>query len=129
MPRGNGTGPDGYGPMTGRAAGYCAGYEAPGYMNPEPGGYARGVGFGRGRGRRNLYYGTGLPGRMRAQTGLPGAYAPYAPPAPPVYIPPVPQLTREQEANALKEQMKMMQESIKATQERIEELEKDLEEQ
>ena len=37
MPRGNGTGPDGYGPITGRAAGYCDGYEAPGYMNPEPG--------------------------------------------------------------------------------------------
>ena len=26
MPRGDGTGPRGLGPMTGRAAGYCAGY-------------------------------------------------------------------------------------------------------
>ena len=34
MPRGNGTGPMGLGPMTGRAAGYCAGYGVPGYMNP-----------------------------------------------------------------------------------------------
>jgi hypothetical protein len=34
MPRGDGTGPAGMGPMTGRAAGYCAGYDVPGYMNP-----------------------------------------------------------------------------------------------
>jgi hypothetical protein len=37
MPFGNGTGPAGLGPMTGRAAGYCAGYSVPGYMNPIPG--------------------------------------------------------------------------------------------
>ncbi len=42
MPGGNGTGPTGMGPMTGRAAGYCAGYPAPGYANPIPG-----RGFGR----------------------------------------------------------------------------------
>ena len=34
MPRGDGTGPAGMGPMTGRAAGYCAGYGVPGYVNP-----------------------------------------------------------------------------------------------
>lgn len=34
MPRGDGTGPMGMGPMTGRAAGYCAGYPTPGFMNP-----------------------------------------------------------------------------------------------
>ncbi len=34
MPRGDGTGPAGLGPMTGRAAGYCAGYSGPGYANP-----------------------------------------------------------------------------------------------
>ena len=37
MPVGNGTGPFGLGPMTGRQAGYCAGYSLPGYMNPIPG--------------------------------------------------------------------------------------------
>lgn len=37
MPGGNGTGPRGLGPMTGRAAGYCAGYQEPGYANPVPG--------------------------------------------------------------------------------------------
>ena len=34
MPLGDGTGPAGMGPMTGRAFGYCAGYPVPGYMNP-----------------------------------------------------------------------------------------------
>ncbi len=37
MPVGDGTGPFGLGPMTGRAAGYCAGYPMPGYANPIPG--------------------------------------------------------------------------------------------
>jgi uncharacterized protein DUF5320 len=31
MPGGDGTGPMGMGPMTGRAAGYCAGNGAPGF--------------------------------------------------------------------------------------------------
>jgi hypothetical protein len=48
MPRGDRTGPWGAGPMTGRAAGYCAGYPVPGYMNPA---YGYGRGFGRGWGR------------------------------------------------------------------------------
>ncbi len=34
MPFGNGTGPAGLGPMIGRAAGFCAGYPVPGYINP-----------------------------------------------------------------------------------------------
>jgi len=52
MPRGDRTGPMGYGPMTGRGMGYCAGYPTPGYMNPGPGfGYGRGMGFARGFGR------------------------------------------------------------------------------
>jgi hypothetical protein len=37
MPGGDGTGPAGMGPMTGRAAGYCAGYSVPGFANPIPG--------------------------------------------------------------------------------------------
>ncbi len=42
-------GPMGMGPMTGRGAGFCAGYGAPGYANPA--GYGGGYGRGRGRGR------------------------------------------------------------------------------
>jgi hypothetical protein len=37
MPRGDRTGPGGMGPMTGRGAGYCAGYDVPGYVNAAPG--------------------------------------------------------------------------------------------
>lgn len=53
MPGGDRTGPMGMGPMTGRGAGYCAGYNLPGYANPVLGrGFGRGRGwFGRGRGR------------------------------------------------------------------------------
>ena len=47
MPRGNGTGPNGAGPMTGRAAGYCAGNGMPGCADPAAG---RGMGRGAGRG-------------------------------------------------------------------------------
>jgi len=43
MPRGDGTGPLGLGPMTGRAAGFCAGFPVPGFLNPVPG-----LGWGRG---------------------------------------------------------------------------------
>jgi len=51
MPRGDGTGPGGLGPMTGRAAGYCAGYSVPGFMNPSGGRLGLGFGYGRGYGR------------------------------------------------------------------------------
>jgi len=59
--------------MTGRAAGFCAGYPAPGYANKGPGrafgrGFGRGAGFRRGFhaggfGRRNRFYASGMPGR------------------------------------------------------------------
>ncbi|MFP4588663.1 MAG: DUF5320 domain-containing protein [Candidatus Bipolaricaulota bacterium] len=51
MPRGDGTGPAGMGPITGRGLGYCAGYATPGFTKGAPrggGGYGRGRGFGRG---------------------------------------------------------------------------------
>ena len=49
MPRGDRTGPTGMGSMTGRAAGFCAGWGVPGYANNTPG---QGFGMGYGRGRR-----------------------------------------------------------------------------
>ena len=62
MPRGDGTGPNGLGAMTGRAAGYCAGYGVPGFAN---GGF--------GRGYRNMYFATGLPFWARGGAALPEA--------------------------------------------------------
>lgn len=49
MPRGNGQGPQGAGPMTGRAEGFCAGNGQPGFMR-RPGGRGRGLGLGHRRG-------------------------------------------------------------------------------
>ena len=54
MPRGDRTGPCGAGAMTGRGAGFCAGFGVPGYANPGRGvigGPGRAFGAGRGIGR------------------------------------------------------------------------------
>ena len=67
MPRGDRTGPNGMGSMTGRAAGYCAGFDTPGFAAPIAG-RRQFAGFGGGRGRRgkrNMFHTTGLPGWMR----------------------------------------------------------------
>ena len=66
MPRGDGTGPWGQGSMTGRGAGFCGGFQMPGYANPVPGrGFGGGGRGGGGRGRRNMYWATGMPGWAR----------------------------------------------------------------
>jgi len=118
MPAGDGTGPRGMGPMTGRAAGYCAGYSVPGYANPIPG-RGLGMGWGRGRGWRNWGYAAVQPGRGRF------GYAPAwgAPPAP--YGPYAVQPTAEQEAEYLKAQAEWLKEQLDAVSERIAELEQE----
>lgn len=111
MPRGDGTGPAGMGPMTGRAAGYCAGYDRPGFMNPVGG--RMGVGFGWGRGR-GLGYGRGF-GRW----GYPAADpygAPYAPYTQYGY-------TQDQEKDLLKNQAQALENDLKQIKKRISELE------
>jgi hypothetical protein len=104
MPRGDGSGPAGMGPMTGRAAGYCAGYNMPGYMNPYGG--RMGAGFGRGRGRGGGYFPSPS---VWAQPY--GAY-PYAP-----------TYSEAQEKEALQNQVKFFEDQIGELQKRIEELE------
>jgi len=84
VPRGDRTGPWGAGPMTGRAAGYCAGYSVPGFMNPI-GGYGRGWGRGRGRGW-GRGFGRGwyvYPPPAVGQPAYPQAYPPVAQPQSP----------------------------------------------
>ena len=79
MSGGNGTGPMGMGPMTGRAAGFCAGVAMPGAMNSSAGrGVGMGCGMGRGRGGgggggggggrgwRNRYFATSLTAGQQA---------------------------------------------------------------
>jgi len=120
MPRGDGTGPAGMGPMTGRAAGYCAGYPVPGYANPVGGrGYGGwGRGAGRGWGRRNQYYATGLPGFAQAGYGGP-AWGGY-----PGYGGPVPTASPEQELTDLKQQAEYFRTALDEIGKRIEEVEK-----
>jgi len=56
MPWGDGTGPWGLGPRTGRGAGFCAGFPVPGFLNrfvfPPFGGRWFGFMFRHRRGRR-----------------------------------------------------------------------------
>lgn len=55
MPGGDKTGPMGMGPMTGRGAGYCMDFAAPGFIYPRAA-YRMGRGYGRGgRGFRRMY--------------------------------------------------------------------------
>ena len=105
MPGGDGTGPMGMGPMTGRAAGYCAGNSVPGYMTPGPG---RGFGMGGGRGRR---FGRGLGLGFRGGRGW-GGYPPYSG-AP----------TAEQELDVLKGQAEYFGGALEDIKKRIGELE------
>ena len=60
MPRGDKTGPEGMGSMTGRQLGFCTGNETPGFTN-------QGFGFGRGSGRG---FGLGRRPRGGFRTGF-----------------------------------------------------------
>lgn len=115
MPARDGTGPMGMGPRTGRGAGYCAGYDAPGWANPGPG---RGLALGRGRGgggrgRRYRYwfYATGVPGWARSGYGPAWGTVPNTP------IP-----SREEEAARLRQQAEWLKQQLDAICQRIEEL-------
>jgi len=100
MPGGDGTGPAGYGPRTGRGMGYCSGF-----------GYGRPFGAGRGGGRgRGFRLWSRQPGFWAASPGA-GVW-PYAPAAP---SPEVEMADLEEMAESLEAQLK----SIKA---RIDEL-------
>jgi len=99
----------GAGPMTGRGAGWCAGYERPGFAASTPGrglglglGY-RGGGGGGGRGWRNMYYATGRPGWARTE-----------------YVPPTPMA--EQEVADLKAQATWLAGQLYVIQKRIEDI-------
>ena len=122
MPGGDRTGPMGMGPMTGRAAGYCAGFAVPGFMIA-PGG--RGFGGregGRGRGRRNWFYATGLTGWQRTAVGMPAfgvgqfVQTPPASPGAPSAV------GKEQELDLLKQQADFLSNSLEQIKQRLDEL-------
>ena len=119
MPGGDRTGPLGMGPMTGRAAGYCAGYNVPGYMNPYGG---RGMGYGRMMG------GRGRGGGFGRGRGFGRFAAPYV--QPPVYPVPQPQpgfdampYDESAEIEMLRAQAQSIEATLSGIQKRIEALE------
>ena len=120
MPRGDGTGPIGLGPMTGRAAGYCAGYPVPGFMNPYGGRLGLGFGYGRGRGY-GRGFGRGIRGYSR---GFWPAYPyPIASPMPYGGGFYQPAAEPKQEMEMLAEEAKALKEELEAINKRITELE------
>jgi hypothetical protein len=107
----------GLGPMTGRGAGFCAGYNMAGYMNPGPG---RGFwGGGGGRGWRHWFYATGLPGWMRFGMGLPAWGAPPARYAAPLS----PEAAEGGEVEALKAHAAQLEQTLHSLRQRIQKLE------
>lgn len=122
MPGGDRTGPAGMGPMTGRAAGFCAGYPTPGYANPGWGGGYWGGGRGRGRGWGHGG-GRGWGWGWRNRFDNPAPYAP-AWQGPASYPAPVP---REQELEALKAQAEYFERALEELRNRIKEVEKNAE--
>jgi len=100
MPRGDRTGPNGMGPRTGRGAGFCSGFDRPGYMN---GGAGTGFGYGRGMGRgfsHGMGYGRGVYGFPAGGYAAPSVpYTPYSKELEKGYL--------ENEISILKEQLKV----------------------
>jgi len=112
MPRGDRTGPLGEGPMTGRAAGNCAGYPEPGFASA-PGrarpGRGAGGGFARGAGRgyRNRYYATGVPLSAYSAPGY------------------LPALERDEEVALLKSESQRLKSVLENIDKRLEQLDDD----
>ena len=108
--------------MTGRAAGYCAGFAVPGYMDPGWYGGFRGRG---GRGRRYWPYAAGFPGWFPAAAG----YRPWGPtPAPLPGFPPYSSApgywpSKDEELQMLKEQAESFRNTLESVEKRITELE------
>ena len=111
MPGGDRTGPAGRGSMTGRGTGFCAGYEVPGFSDPNyrQGGAPGGRG---GRGRRNRFFTTGVPGwQYFAGNPIPDETSFSAQPG-----------TPQDELDALKGQAQYLENCLKELQARMETL-------
>lgn len=103
MPGGNRTGPLGMGPMTGRGAGFCAGFAAPAFMKSMG---AYGIGRGYGRGFRRMYGFMGFP-------NYGGAYTP--------------ELRATEEKEFLNNQVNFLENQLLQVQKRLQELAGDAE--
>jgi len=112
MPGFDGTGPGGRGPMTGGGRGYCTVTAGRSVVRPAAGFFRR----GGGRGRRNMYYATGMPGWQRAAYGYPayGGQYPYAA-----------GVAAGEEKEALRAEAELLRQELSDIQSRIDALEKD----
>ena len=111
MSKGDRRGPEGFGPMTGRGLGYCAGYDSPGFtkgVSRGGGGFEVGRGFGGG-------FGRGFRG------GFQSGY--YRMPVAPQYNPV--QQTPEQELASLKQNADYLKQDLESINKRIDELSSD----
>jgi len=118
MPGGDGTGPLGQGPRTGRALGYCVGYSIPGFMNPNFGrGFRRfgGRGFGRGFGWRRWRFAPITPQPQQVWEPVQVQPQTYQP-------------TKEQEMQMLEAESKTIEEEQKALKQELQEIRKRIEE-
>jgi len=100
--------------MTGRAAGYCAGYGMPGFMNPY-GGRGLGMAWGRGGGR-----GMGMAWRRGWGRGPGGGWGFTPGPIPDPYAVPAP--TAEDQLAELRDQANWLKQQMDAVNARIQEL-------
>jgi hypothetical protein len=112
MPGFDGTGPAGYGPMTGGGRGYCA----PGYAGVYRRGFGGGFGYGRGRGYGRGWFGRGFGAQVPpaafgpAGAGYRGAYGP---------------VNSGSELDMLRAEAESMRGALEDINQRIQELEKD----
>ena len=111
MPGGDRTGPLGQGPGTGRALGYCYGFDSPGYTRGSGRGTGRGLGFGKGFGRGSGFgrgWGFGVPYPIY-NAGYPWMF----------------QMGKEDEIKMLKSEAEALKRSQKEIEKRLGELEKE----
>ena len=106
MPWGDGTGPLGFGPRTGRGLGFCSGFNSPGFIKGPGWGFGRGWGRGFGRG-----FWMRWRWRMRGYPWWASVYIP-------VYY------TKEQEIEELKAEREAIREELKVIEQKLRELEK-----
>ena len=112
MPRGDRTGPNGMGQMTGRGLGYCAGYDSPGFTKGVPRG---GAGFDYGR-----RFGRGLGKGFSREFGYSRVFQ-Y--PAYPNYA--VPQYSAKDETKYLETEIDALKNELTAMENRLSELQKE----
>ena len=118
MPGGDRTGPEGYGPRTGRGLGYCSGYDSPGFTKGTPrgiGGFGRGMGRGFGRG----FWGRGRGFRFRSF--YPNPYNESVP----YYQDINPEQSKDEEKSYLEGMIKSLESELEAVKNRLQKLSKE----